>query len=218
MKVIKHNYIFNRTKPVLFKSNDFMEILTILESVYYDNEFNQENDSKFSRQLLKLIDTLYKVTNNIKIYESEIYKDNFKWGDVDNIIFGSSDELTISKINLEIDDYILERQIDVLNKLHDGDSINIDDLSSLQGKDLRSLDNDLKDFIYQEEKFWNVLRQNLMDLSIQEYAQILFFIEGVLSLKLFINKYTQLYPSLIKIKIKILNLFKEIYSSIDYFV
>lgn len=181
--------------PVL-KINDFNKFIIALESIFLDfwYLFNQSVKTKCVKVIPEIVEILYTIVRIRTPIEARIYKKDFSWKDINKYLYNkicltitledSNNGLLYGKEEVcwfGIDDYILEVQLEFINKLHDSEKIFIEDLIPLQEKKLKPLNDSCKDHLY-EMALIN-LEFEYFNLSLEELGFITILIDKALELK-----------------------------------
>ncbi len=207
----------------VFKIDDFNKFIITLETIIVDyrNLFRQSLRTKCEKEIPKLVEKIYTIIKIITPIERKIYKNNFSWKDINihlfNMVYNNHRlTITLEDYNRRIlnkkegisctknEKYLLYFQLDLINKLHDGEQVFMDDLAPLQEKEFKSLDNSFKDYFYD----WVLFGVEYSGLTFEDLEFIYLLIDEASKLK----KDNELEDA----QDIIVGFFKAFYSHIDY--
>jgi len=182
----------------VFKIDDFNKFVIALETIIddYRSLFSQSLRTKCEKEIPKLVEKIYTIIKIITPIERKIYKNNFSWKDINirlfNMVYNNYKlTITLEDYNRRLlnkkegisctkdEKYLLYFQLDLINKLHDGEQVFMDDLIPLQEEEFKSLDNSFKDYFYD----WVLFGVEYSGLTFEDLEFIYLLIDEALKLK-----------------------------------
>ena len=207
----------------MFKVDDFNKFIIALELIFLDfwHLFSQNIRTKCEKYVPELVEKLNIIVRIRTPIEDQVYKNDFSWKDINRYLLNKERlAFTLEESNfgifiegeeecwLGIDSFMLDVQLELINKLHDSEKVFIEDLAPLQEKKINSINNSFKDYLY--DKLLFNLEYELINLSFEELKFIGLLIDKALEIK---ND-----KELEDARNIIFGFFKAFYSHIDYII
>jgi len=223
--IVHDNRGSERIPIPVFKIDDFNKFIIALELILLDFRyvFKQSLRIKCEKEIPKLVPKIYTIIKIITPIERKIYKNNFSWKDINihlfNMVYNNHKlTITLEDYNRRLlnkkegiscnknEKYLLYFQLDLINKLHDGEQVFMDDLAPLQEREFKSLNNSFKVYFYD----WVLFGVEYSGLTFEDLEFIYFLIDESLKLK----KDKELEDA----QDIIVGFFNAFYSHIDYII
>jgi len=186
MKVMRQDTNKIKIRNILFKTIDFERMVHVLENLYFDNnQFIFEENHKYT--ILKLIEKLNYIIENVKPIEKKIYNNKFSWKIIDRIIFENRYENLIIPLkdfsfnNYEtgIDTVYINQQLEIIGKLYQSGKIQLENLTFLDNGIIKSLPNKIKDYIF--ELALELSEKMPTGLTLGEFESVWLYIDGIIN-------------------------------------